>query len=131
MQLTFALLADYANQTPEQKLNVLGIFNRIFAKAFPASHPQMFLCMRFSASPAEYGSKRTITVKLLSADAEQLLETAYEMEIPSLAGQRVDVNYNLAMNGAVFPKADEYQFSILVDGDEKGTVPLSVVLLEE
>ena len=126
MQLTFALLADYANNTPEAKLNVLGIFNRINASAFPAQHPQMFLCTRFSASPAEYGQKKMIMIKLLSADADEILEVSQEVEIPSLGGRRVDVNFVLAMNNVTFPEPGEYQFSILVDGDEKGTVPLTL-----
>ena len=49
MRVPLAVLADYANVTTDGKLNIMGIFNRIFASALPVVHPQMRLVMRFQA----------------------------------------------------------------------------------
>ena len=51
MELTLALLADYANISREGKLNIMGIFEQIFALSFPAVHAQLQLVLRLESSP--------------------------------------------------------------------------------
>lgn len=46
MEVSLALLADYANVTREGKLNLLGLFDRIDARAVPWVHPQMQLVLQ-------------------------------------------------------------------------------------
>ncbi|MGB3906069.1 MAG: hypothetical protein WBB22_14235, partial [Anaerolineae bacterium] len=68
MKMTLALLADYANVSQEGKLNIMGIFDRIFTRAFPTAHPEMRLVMRFEFGAAELGRERRLEVKTLDAD---------------------------------------------------------------
>jgi len=126
MELTFVLLADYANISREGKLNVLGIFNRITAGSFPARHPQMQLVTRLTASPAEYGTKRMLTIKLLAEDGEEMVNIPRELEVPRGEGRKVELNHILVLNDVLFHEPGEYCFSVLVDNDEKGAVPLVV-----
>ena len=56
MRVKLALLADSANVSREGKLNLLGIFDAIFARELPTSHPHMHLVLRFEALPADAGS---------------------------------------------------------------------------
>ena len=117
------LLADYANTTRDNKLNVMGIFNQIYSTTFPASHPEMFIVAKFSADPSEYGGKRHLTIKLLDEDANliaNLLER--DLEIPrAQASREAEIQQILRITGLVFPKPGTYQFSILVDNDFKGS----------
>lgn len=53
MNVSLALVADYANISREGKLNILGIFDRIAAQSVPAVHSQMQLIMRLEADRAE------------------------------------------------------------------------------
>jgi len=55
MKLTLFLAADYANITREGKLNVMGIFNDIYARTFPARHSSMHLVAKLGAELGEYG----------------------------------------------------------------------------
>jgi hypothetical protein len=51
MEVTVAVLADYANVSQDGKLNIMGIFQEINATSLPFVLPQMYLVMSFSAGP--------------------------------------------------------------------------------
>jgi hypothetical protein len=128
MELLTILAADYANIAQGGKLNVMGIFRNIYATSFPAQHPSMVLIVKLGAELGEYGDDRNLTIKLLDADAKELMrfESAIKIPTPS-GGQRPEVNAILALNGIVFPSPGRYQFSVQVDKDVKGHLPLDVL----
>jgi len=128
MEVTLLLLADYANVAEGNKLNVMGIFTNLFSAGFPTMHAQMYLVMQMSASPAEYGRKCTITIKLLDEDARQtLIDLPIEREVPGGEGRRVSINQIIRLTTIVFPQPGTYQFSVLIDNDEKATLALDVI----
>src|SRR6266516_3887748 len=65
MEVKLALLADGANVSREGKLNLLGIFDTLFARSFPTTHPQMQLVIRFEAAAQEAGSTRQVEIQLV------------------------------------------------------------------
>ncbi len=131
MELPVLLLADYANIAQGGKLNVMGIFSQIYAAGFPARHPAMQLVMHLSVSPAEYNTTRKLTVKLLDEDGKALLNWTEDIPIPEQEpGRRLQIGQILQLNDIVFPHPGTYQFSVLVDLDEKGTYPLYVLPIE-
>ena len=133
MNLDVFLVADYANIELFNKLNVMGIFNQIYAAKFPTIRPEMYLVMKFSISPMEFGETRRLTVKLMDEDGGQILEWANNIKLPdkSPAPWKNDINYILRLANTVFPKPGVYQFSVLVDRDEKDTYSIIVNKIEE
>lgn len=128
MELTFALLADYANVSQEGKLNVLGLFNRILVQKFPAHHPQMHLVLRFLAGAGEYGRTRGVTIKLITEDGKEVFSLPQNIAIGEGGGRPLEINRILVMNNVVFSGPGEYSFRIVVDDDEKGSVPVTLAL---
>jgi len=128
MELTFALLADYANVSQEGKLNVLGLFNRIWVQKFPAQHPQMHLVLRFLARAGEYGKTRQVTIRLITEDGKEVFSLPQNIAIGEGGGRPLEINRILVMNNVVFSGPGEYSFRILVDDDEKGSVPVTLAL---
>lgn len=128
MDLTLLLIADYANTTADGKLNVMGIFESISAASFPATHAEMYLIARFTAGPAEYGRVFKMEVKLINEDATQeLVNFSAENTVPrGQNGQKVHLNHLLRLNNLTFPTPGTYEFSVLVDNDLKGTLPIEV-----
>ena len=126
----FAVLADYANITSDGKLNIMGIFDLIRASSFPTIHPQMRLVLRLQGSPAERGTIKSIEIKMLDADGKHLLEFATTLSIPETAPLNPEFPQIIELNGIPFMHPGTYEFSILVNGEEKATVPFSVVLVE-
>lgn len=133
MNVDTLLVADYANLAESGKLNVMGIFREIRTKKFPTIHPEMFLIIGMNASPAEYGKKRNITIKLINADATQeLVNMSHDIDVPKGGGGRkVEINHILRLQGVQFPSAGTYQFSVLVDNDEKGAIPIELIELPQ
>lgn len=129
MLLDLLLIADYANATVDGKLNVMGIFNSIHSTQFPTAHPEMFLVAKLSADPSEYGTKRKLAVKLLDGNGKliaSLLER--EIEVPyGKEGKVVEIRQLLKLSGLVFPQPGAYQFSMLVDNDQKGSQTIQLV----
>ena len=130
MELLTILVADYANVTKNGKLNVMGIFKNIYASKFPAKHLSMTLVIKLGADLGEF-DERKLTVKLLEADGKELMSLETPIVLPKLIpGQRPEINAIFQINEVVFPKAGRYQFSIFVDKDFKGSLPIDLILIE-
>ena len=128
MELVTLLTADYANITQEGKINVMGIFDRISASAFPARHPEMVLVMKLVASPAEYNTQRKLNVKLMNADASAtVIDWSRDMTVPqSETGERVEIQQFLTLRDLIFPAPGVYAFYVTVDNDDKGQARITL-----
>jgi len=132
VQLLVLLMADYANVTREGKLNLMGVFSNIGATEFPARHPEMHVVVSLAASPSEYGSTRILRLKLINEDGSlTLIDGHEEIAVPEgKGGRRVEVSRIFKLRDIVFPCPGDYQISVLVDNDEKGSLPLVVTKIE-
>ena len=94
------LLADYANVAEGGKANVMGIFRNIYSSAFPARHSDMYLVVVLQASVSEKGQKRNVRIKLLNADATQILvDYAQAFTVPDAPpGRKTEINIILRNN---------------------------------
>lgn len=128
MDVTLAVLADYANVSQDGKLNIMGIFQEINAPTLPFPMPQMYLVMSFAAGAAEFETTRHLRIALLHGDGQELLALEAEMRVPrpKRPGSKAYINEAIGLSQIVFERAGDYGFSILVGGDEKATVPLHV-----
>ncbi len=128
MEVTVAVLADYANVSQDGKLNIMGIFQEINAPSLPLILPQMYLVLSFSAGPAEFGSVRNTRIALLHSDGQEILALEAQMQVPrpDRPGSRAYINEAIGLAGVTFEQPGDYAFSILVGEDEKATVPLHV-----
>ncbi|HLA18827.1 MAG TPA: hypothetical protein VJ253_05835 [Dehalococcoidia bacterium] len=127
MEVPLALLADYANVSREGKLNVMGVFNRIWANEFPATHPEMQLVFRLEAGPAERGQEKTIEVKLLDADGKEVQHLTGHLAVAQESQElTIQIDQILKLTNVVFEKAGAYRFDILVNGETKRTVEFAV-----
>lgn len=134
MQVPLALLADYANMSAEGKLNLMGAFDVIHTRQFPALHPQMHLVFRIEANPAEAGSTRKLEIKLMGEDGQTLLSLEAELRLeakdPMPLGEMLRSNHIIGLQAVRFEKPGAYQFAILINGDVKATVPLKVLTIQ-
>jgi hypothetical protein len=126
MDVRIAVLADYASLSEGSKLNILGIFTTIYSENVPTVHPQMKLVTSWEFNSSEAGTKN-IKIELVDEDGKDILSINGEMRFErSPDGRSTTVNQILNLNNMVFPKFGEYEFRILIDGDTKSTVPLTV-----
>lgn len=127
MDVTLALLADYANVTREGKLNVMGVFSVINAPTLPWVHPQMQLVLELEADPAEWDTQKEIEIKILDVDARLVLAVRGSTKIPrGEAGRRVHLHSIMNFANVKFDAAGDYTLAILIAGETKKEVPLRV-----
>ena len=127
MDVKLALLADYANITREGKLNVMGLFTIINAPIIPWTHPQMQLVLELEADPAEWDTQKNIDIKLMDADANQLLSIQGGIKVPrGQSGQPSRINSIMTFVNIKFNSVGDYAFVILIGGETKTRVPLRI-----
>ncbi|MFP4623530.1 MAG: DUF6941 family protein [Gemmatimonadota bacterium] len=127
MQVTFAVLADYANVSREGKLNVMGIFDRVFTRQLPSRFPPMQLVIRLEAQFAELNTEHTLRIQLADPDGEPLFDingTFTPRGGPP--GQPISVNHVIRLADLPIRKTGSHNALVWVDGDLKREVPLRV-----
>jgi hypothetical protein len=134
MDVTLAVLADFANSSADGKLNILGIFDTVYAEEYPAVHPEMKLVARFRIHPAEIGQKKHIEIQLRTDQGIRLFQFTVEMDLVEPkegrfpAGEMITTDSILGINGLRINAAGTYEFVILVGGEVKASVPLKAVV---
>lgn len=127
MQVKLALLADAANVSGDGKLNILGIFDTIYAREFPTTHPSMHLVLRFEAPAAEAGGTRALEVVLVAPDGAVLFRVPGTLTLQrGEAGRVVGIDHVLALANVAFARPGVYEFRILLADEAAVTVPLRV-----
>src|SRR5437879_12062773 len=127
MEVKLALLADGANVSREGKLNLLGIFDTLFARSFPTTHPQMQLVIRFEAAAREAGSTRQVEVQLVAGDGSILFRLPGALTVqPHGLGDAIRMDHVLTLNHVQFERPGRYRSDVLVDAGVAAAVPLQV-----
>jgi len=127
MDITLALLCDAANISEEGKLNILGVLNRISTISFPAVLPMMRLVLQLGASLDEVDRERGLTVRVLTEDGVTIGELKANFTIPKPPpGSTAGIHMIFDFPNTTYKQAGQYAFHILIDGKEKGVIPLTV-----
>jgi hypothetical protein len=128
VEAKLAVLADYAGVSKDNRLNILGIFEDINVRAFPATLPHLYVVLSSEADPTEHGKKLPIRVALLDEDNDDneilALEGLAEVAEPRHLSERVTVNQIVGLNFVQFEHPGNYRFSFSVEGREIASVPL-------
>jgi hypothetical protein len=129
MDIDLALLADAATVDASGKLNILGVFDRLAAPAFPVQHGRLSLVLRFSAAMQEAGAHK-VGISLRTPSGADLFNINGEINLdpgPAAAGGMIRVPHIVNLDGLVFPEGGRYAFEVKVDGEHHVSVPLLVV----
>jgi hypothetical protein len=128
MDVTLAVLADYANISKEGKLNILGVFSEINPPILPWNLPQMYVVVSMEAEPSEGGSDMPFSVLLWDGDGREILNLEQKITVPqpSRPGARATINNIIGLAGIPFNKPGEYAFYIRVAGQQKRQIALRV-----
>lgn len=131
MDVNLALLADSANISREGKLNLLGIFNLIYAQSFPAVHPNMHLVVSFSTTNAEAGRTKQVEIQFLGPDGNKIGSITGKFVVPKgEPGYPIQVNHIVPIPPLKFEKPGDYAFSIFVNEELKKEASLRVLPLK-
>jgi hypothetical protein len=128
VDVTLAVLADYAVVSQDGKLSVMGIFQEVNPPVLPFALPQMYLVVSFAAGPAEFDTVKDIKIALLDNDGNEMLALEGQVPVPRppRPGSRAYMNQIIGLHGVTFERPGDYGFAILVGGETKETLSLHV-----
>lgn len=127
MDLDFAVIADAANVSQEGKLNLLGVFDTIWAREFPFRHANMVFVLRVKADFTEEGAHHLV-VRLIDADGGQLFRAEGPLQVPAGSpGRPIRPHVVLGLSGVSFARPGDYSFELMLDERHLTSVPLYVI----
>ncbi len=130
MDVQIASLCDAA-QDYGGKLCLLGAFDTILVRQFPAIHPFCSVALRIVFRDTDEG-KHTLRVNLIDGDGQSLLpkvETPLEIRLPEnqfFATQ----NFVFNLQGMRFNKPGQYSLDITLNAQIVARIPLQVLLMQ-
>jgi hypothetical protein len=118
MRLTLGLLAEAANVTADNKLNILGEFNLINAPEFPCTLASLTMVFRLEADGNEE-DEHGFHVILLDDDGSivrPLVEGKFTLRPSGHEGVPRRIQGVIPIGLATFAQPGTYRFDILIDG---------------
>jgi len=126
--MSLALLADYANVSREGKLNIMGVFDNIYATSVPVSHGQLQLVLTVEGSSAESGKDHPLEIELISPGGDSVFKVSGTIHFAKAPHEApIKANSTIQMNNLVFRQFGRYRFVISVDGALREEIPFTVI----
>ncbi len=114
--------ADY-----QGRLNILGVFDTIFASKMPARHPFCSVALRIRFQMTERGQHQ-LTLHIVDYDGNLVIpaiEAAFGVEIPSNS-QIASANLVLNLGQLQFKNYGGYAINLAIDGRQEASLPFWV-----
>lgn len=131
MEVEAFLLCDCATDQ-QGKLNILGAFDRLYARQIPAVHPACAVAVRLRFSKFEEGD-HAIKINFIDADgnpAGPVIEKNIPVSMPENDNSCIR-NIILNIQGMRLNKTGEYRFDFALDGEQQACLPLKVIEIPE
>ncbi len=130
MEIVLATLADAANTSSDGKLNLMGLFDTLYAAAMPVTHPSMQLVLRIRAEPSETDRQHELEIRCMDEDGRELFKVTGEFSVQAPPGKPATFNHVVGINNLTLQKYGGYTFPIFINRDLKRTVELDVAKAE-
>ncbi len=125
MKISFAVLADYCNCAEGGKLNIMGIFHRIAAPDFPATHAQAHVISSCIISEFDKGKTFDYRIEIVDADGKSTLTIKDKFTIPAqFPGTRF--NLNTGIKGLPIPKPGAYSCRVIIGETDSYDIDFAV-----
>jgi hypothetical protein len=128
LRCQYAIICEIAREGLKNKLDLLGVFDRIDTPRVPAQHQQIALVILLVADSEDDLGKKPMRLTCVRPNGTLLFEQQGEVEIKPAAGTWLgSTRIMVGMNGLVLPDFGKYAFRLEVAGKEVVTHPLTVV----
>ncbi|MGQ0739767.1 MAG: DUF6941 family protein [Bacteroidota bacterium] len=124
METEIFTLADFA-QDNNSKLTIVGTFDSIHTKQFPAQHPACSIACRLRFAAKEAG-EHEFRLRLIDSDGKEIIKPVQgNISIASPANEQfASVNLVINFGNLQFEKPGRYSFELYIDGEWKSGLPL-------
>ena len=126
MNIQVAVLCDAATNDNE-KLNLLGAFDTIYAQQLPAIHPQCSVALRLTFTPGDEGHHQ-VTLHFVNADGRTIMPP---MDLPVAVTLPDDAhfltrNFIINIQQLKFNEPGMFSLDVHLDGRAQASIPLLV-----
>ncbi len=130
MEIEIFTLADFA-QDSHSKLTIVGTFDSIHSRQFPAIHKSCSIACRLRFSPKEAGG-HDFKLRLINAKGAELMQPVEgKINIPASSNEQpVSINIVAGFNQLKFDEPGRYSFELYIDGEWSSGLPLYLVLAQ-
>jgi hypothetical protein len=124
MEIEIFTLADFA-QDNASKLTIVGTFDSINSKQFPAVHPACTVACRLRFAAKESG-EHSFKLRLIDSKGKEVIQPIEgNINIGNPPnGQFASINIVVNFNQLKFETAGRYSFELHIDEDWKSGLPL-------
>jgi hypothetical protein len=112
------LVADSANNTADGRLNVLGVFDRLFVSELPARHPMMTVVIATEIEPTDSNERNVLAIALDDPEGENAAKVSIAVEGPHPQGAHY-MNFLLPLPMVQFQREGDYQLSVSVGNSQQ------------
>jgi len=128
MRTEIFTLCDNAALTTERKLIVHGAFDNIYSPQTPFAYPACSIAIRLRCDLTDEGN-HTLSLRFLNSDGQDLLnplQGGLEVRTPPADVRTFCVDHIINLRQLQIPAYDEYEITLLVDGEVLGSIPFTV-----
>ena len=128
VDVTIAATADHASTTPDNKLNIIGIFDSIAARSFPVKHAFMVLALRVRVGWEDRERDHPIRVQLEDEDGRKIIALRGVLSVGDVPpGEFLNLTQIFALRDVLFEQPGSYVLRVIVDGIEAAEQPLRLI----
>ena len=128
MEVSFAFLCDYADQSGS-KMSAIGVgIDTIYARSVPTTHPLLFAVIGLQFTSVETGQKQ-IGIRVIDSDGNNVvppLDGTVNVEPPPSGYTYRTQRIALGLHGIPFQHYGDYSIRWLVGGQEVKSAPVKV-----
>lgn len=124
-RLSYTIVCDDVRQELGGKFSLMGLFESIYANAFPAVHPRFAIVNEWTGGEGEFRAG----IRLLSTNKQEVLsesEASISLFSETQRHRDISVRFN-----TTFPTPGTYWIEMLIDNERITLVPLPVQMVSE
>ena len=127
MKVEVFSLCDFASADAGGKLNVIGIFDTIYAPNVPVTHGFCALALRVRFDHVEEGNKK-LKLSFIDSDGKPVMQSIETVLPVRMAANGSSASAQLVsiMSQISFPNFGEYAIELAIDGRQEASTPLFV-----
>lgn len=122
------VLCDFANETRDGKLNIIGVFDSIGLGRFPGRHRHFCIVLRLRTTHDDSEKQRKLRITLKDPHGKNLFEVQGELGFATIP-EGTFAHHNQIMNvgNITFKESGEYQLLLRIDNELISEKPLRVI----
>lgn len=124
MEVSLAVLADYAIISNDQKLSILGIFTNVNGLQAPGPFPNSYIVVCVELTAAEAGREHKIEIRCMDEDGARVFDVEGKFKAENVPpGKPLRANQIMQLGPQItLPRFGDYSISIFFNNDLKKTI---------